>query len=216
MKDRWEALSLKIDALTVRERGIILVTLLVILYMFFLLIAFDPLIAERSRLTNMERDIKSKTQKLRVEIAEVIAESKFDPNKKTQEQINKSIDLSEQYLLEIQTITDKLIEPEQMSDVLASLLNKDSGLKLTSVKTQAATPIKIGSEAGADLFQHTIKLELQGKYDQVQEYLSEVEALPEKVFWRQLVYQMKDYPNGQLSVDVYTLSTSEDLIGVYK
>ena len=80
MKDRWEALSLKIDALTVRERGIILVTLLVILYMFFLLIAFDPLIAERSRLTNMERDIKSKTQKLRVEIAEVIAESKFDPN----------------------------------------------------------------------------------------------------------------------------------------
>ncbi|GAA3929378.1 type 4a pilus biogenesis protein PilO [Litoribacillus peritrichatus] len=216
MKDKWQVLSLKLNELSVRERGIVFATVLIVLYMLFQLLAFDPLIAERKRLAKLEADIKAQTLKINADIAQIIAESKFDPNKKTREQIEQQRARSSEYQQQIKSITDKLIEPEQMSDVLASLLNKESGLKLTSVKTQSAVPIKIGSEAGADLYQHTIKLKLTGKYDQVQRYLSRVEALPEKVFWQNLVYQMKDYPVGQLSLEVYTLSTSEDLIGVYQ
>jgi len=66
------------------------------------------------------------------------------------------------------------------------------------------------------LYQHRIQLELEGKYDQVSKYLAQVEALPEKVFWQNLAFQMDNYPVGRLSLEVYTLSTSKDLIGVYK
>jgi len=36
------------------------------------------------------------------------------------------------------------------------------------------------------------------------------------VFWQNLAFQMDNYPVGRLSLEVYTLSTSKDLIGVYK
>jgi len=216
MKDKWIEISEKLNALTSRERGIIFVTLLVALYMAFQLLVFDPLMAERSRLIKLEADITKQIDRVRVEIAEVIAESTFDPNKATREKIAKAEQKAEQYQQEIQSITDKLIEPAQMSDVLASLLNKESGLKLTSVRNLTAEPVKIGSAAGAELYQHRIQLELEGKYDQVSKYLAQVEALPEKVFWQNLAFQMDNYPVGRLSLEVYTLSTSKDLIGVYK
>jgi len=216
MKDKWIEISEKLNALTSRERGIIFATLLVALYMAFQLLVFDPLMAERSRLIKLEADITKQIDRVRVEIAEVIAESTFDPNKATREKIAKAEQKAEQYQQEIQSITDKLIEPAQMSDVLASLLNKESGLKLTSVRNLTAEPVKIGSAAGAELYQHRIQLELEGKYDQVSKYLAQVEALPEKVFWQNLAFQMDNYPVGRLSLEVYTLSTSKDLIGVYK
>jgi len=216
MKDKWIEISEKLNALTSRERGIIFATLVVALYMAFQLLVFDPLMAERSRLIKLEADITKQIDRVRVEIAEVIAESTFDPNKATREKIAKAEQKAEQYQQEIQSITDKLIEPAQMSDVLASLLNKESGLKLTSVRNLTAEPVKIGSAAGAELYQHRIQLELEGKYDQVSKYLAQVEALPEKVFWQNLAFQMDNYPVGRLSLEVYTLSTSKDLIGVYK
>jgi len=216
MKDKWIEISEKLNALTTRERGIIFATLLVAVYMAFQLLVFDPLMAERSRLIKLEADITKQIDRVRVEIAEVIAESTFDPNKATREKIAKAEQKAEQYQQEILSITDKLIEPAQMSDVLASLLNKDSGLKLTSVRNLTAEPVRIGSAAGAELYQHRIQLELEGKYDQVSKYLAQVEALPEKVFWQNLAFQMDNYPVGRLSLEVYTLSTSKDLIGVYK
>ena len=216
MKDKWIEISEKLNALTTRERGIIFATLLVAVYMAFQLFVFDPLMAERSRLIKLEADITKQIDRVRVEIAEVIAESTFDPNKATREKIAKAEQKAGQYQQEILSITDKLIEPAQMSDVLASLLNKDSGLKLTSVRNLTAEPVRIGSAAGAELYQHRIQLELEGKYDQVSKYLAQVEALPEKVFWQNLAIQMDNYPVGRLSLEVYTLSTSKDLIGVYK
>jgi len=216
MKDKWIEISEKLNALTTRERGIIFATLLVAVYMAFQLLVFDPLMAERSRLIKLEADITKQIDRVRVEIAEVIAESTFDPNKATREKIAKAEQKAEQYQQEILSITDKLIEPAQMSDVLASLLNKDSGLKLTSIRNLTAEPVRIGSAAGAELYQHRIQLELEGKYDQVSKYLAQVEALPEKVFWQNLAFQMDNYPVGRLSLEVYTLSTSKDLIGVYK
>lgn len=230
MKDKWRLLSEKLNALTARERGIIFATLLVALYMIFQLLVFDPLMASRTALVNQEVDLKKKIDAVRVEAAEVIAASTFDPNKAIRENIEKEREKTRVYQQEIQSITDKLIEPGQMSDVLASLLNKESGLKLTSVKSISAKPVTLGgsikqvqnskpqkaSAVQANLYQHTLLLEMEGQYDQVNKYLTQVEALPEKVFWKNLAFQVEDYPVGRLSIEVYTLSTSKDLIGVYQ
>lgn len=216
MKAKWAELSEKLDGLTARERGIIFVTLLVVLYMAFQMLVFDPLLAKQTQLSNQERDVKTKIDKVRVEIAEVIAASTVDPNAAVRKKIEKAEQNAVRYSTEIQSITDKLIEPGQMSDVLASLLNKESGLTLTSVKSIDAVPVSVGGNRSPDLYQHALRLEMEGQYDQVKSYLARVEQLPERVFWRNLVFQMKDYPVGRLSLEVYTLSTSKDLIGVYQ
>lgn len=216
MKDRWLTLAEKLNALSARERGIIMATVIVSLYMIFQLAVFDPLIAERTRLAKLERDISKQIEKIRLENAEVIAASISDPNAETRQRITEQKAQAADYQVQIESITDKLIDPAQMSTVLASLLNKGSGLKLTSVKNHTAQTVSIGAEAGAELYQHTLSLEMVGKYDQVSAYLSQVETLPDKVFWKDLAFQMKNYPQGVLTLDVYTLSTSKDLIGVYR
>jgi len=234
MKDKWLLLSEKLNGLSTRERGIIFATLLVALYMAFQLLVFDPLLESRGRLIDQQTNLQRQIDDIRVEIADVIAASIYDPNKEIREKIEKEQQLAHNYQQDIQNITNKLIDPGQMSNVLASLLNKESGLKLTSVKTVSAVPVTLGgllnsdpmSEAGeavaqnsdsqVNLYQHTLLLEMEGNYDQVDRYLSRVEALPERVFWRNLAFQMDNYPIGSLTVEVYTLSTSKDLIGVYQ
>lgn len=224
LKARWLLVADKLNALSVRERGIIFSALLVVIYMLFQILAFDALIADQKKLTKSEQSLNSKINQVRVENAQVIADAQIDPNKKTRSKIGEEQAKSKQLTEEIQNVTDKLIEPSQMASVLDSLLDKSSGLKLLSVKTKDPKVYfttgdannKVKNDEDIKLWQHTMVLELEGKYGQVQDYLAAIESLPKRLFWQELNYQMEKYPVGRLKLEVYTISTSEDFIGVYQ
>ncbi len=65
------------------------------------------------------------------------------------------------------------------------------------------------------MFRHRLTLELEGSYYDIQRYFDKVEALAEQLYWDEMHYTITEYPRGILELHVHTLSTSEDLIGVY-
>lgn len=64
------------------------------------------------------------------------------------------------------------------------------------------------------LYKHGIKLTLSGGYFQLRDYLSQLEQLKWTFFWQQFDYKLKQYPQGVLEVELYSLSTKQEFIGV--
>jgi MSHA biogenesis protein MshJ len=55
---------------------------------------------------------------------------------------------------------------------------------------------------------------LEGQYFDLRDYLSQIENLSWTFFWQRFDYQLGEYPVGQLSIEIYSLSTTSDFVGV--
>lgn len=116
-----------------------------------------------------------------------------------------------------------LVRPEEMNGLLERLLARQAGLRLLSLKTlapqsvlrndeasQATKPATAGDgkfvERSFDLYRHGVEIRLEGSYGQLQAYLAQLEKLPQRLLWGQLSYRVVDYPRGEMTLTVYTLS----------
>jgi MSHA biogenesis protein MshJ len=64
------------------------------------------------------------------------------------------------------------------------------------------------------LYRHSIKLKLKGRYFNLRNYLLKLEAMEWTFFWQQFQYQLLQYPNSELEIEIYSLSTKQEFIGV--
>jgi MSHA biogenesis protein MshJ len=51
-------------------------------------------------------------------------------------------------------------------------------------------------------------------YDSLVAYLKRLDSLPWKVYWQALEYRVDKYPDGELVLEIFTISTREDMLGV--
>lgn len=64
------------------------------------------------------------------------------------------------------------------------------------------------------LYKHGIKLILKGDYFKLRDYLVQLEQLEWQFFWQKFDYQLLEYPQGELHIEMYSLSTEKEFIGV--
>ena len=55
---------------------------------------------------------------------------------------------------------------------------------------------------------------MKSTYENTVRYLKRLDELPWKIFWQELNYESGEYPNGNLKIKIYTLSTSREVLGV--
>ncbi len=70
----------------------------------------------------------------------------------------------------------------------------------------------MAGEQKVNLYKHGIRLQLEGGYFDVYQYLKALEALPRHFYWKQFDYQVKAYPGAVVEMEIYTLSTSKEFI----
>lgn len=61
--------------------------------------------------------------------------------------------------------------------------------------------------AQQEVFRHSIRVTLQGKYVDIVRYLRAVEALPWRVMWDAMALESSEYPLSTVTVEFHTLST---------
>ena len=98
------------------------------------------------------------------------------------------------------------------------LMDKDGDLADKNNKEEQVTADNLEDnaelESTINLYQHGIRLKLTGKYFQLRDYLTQLEAMPWKFFWKDFRYKIKEYPLGELEIELYSLSINEEFIGV--
>ncbi|SON50690.1 type 4a pilus biogenesis protein PilO [Vibrio tapetis] len=214
MMSKFEPLNAKFSAMTQREKSLVAIGGAVGVFMLMLTFLLEPAMERQSKQTNQLQSVELAAIRAQSEIARVTNILKGDPDKDVDIKLEQLQLQSELLDAQLDEIVKNLVTPNQMAELLEQVLNSSKNLKLQSLQSLPAEPIMSNGQAvNAGYFIHPVRIELSGKYFDIQTYLSTLEAMPVRYFWRSFQYQVDEYPTANLTLVVYTLGTGQEFIG---
>ncbi|GGP88969.1 MSHA biogenesis protein MshJ [Shewanella ulleungensis] len=216
MKQQWATWSEKFNQLSQRERVLIALASIVVIGMLLYL----PLESLWKQQQLMQRQLTALSQEndiSRQQIALYEERLQLDPNKDYQQRL---LLVNEQMLAidaELDAQMVDMVPADYMPTVLANLLGNVKGVTLKSFASITPTPLlNMGEDSNVNLYSHGIKLSLQGDYFAILAFVSAVENMPDKLYWKRLDYRVETHPNALVQLELYTLSVNKDFISVAK
>jgi MSHA biogenesis protein MshJ len=210
--EHWIKAKEAFSALSQREK--ILITLVGWVAVIFISLTFlvEPKVAQYQKverdITRLNNSISSLKQQ--IELAQFRLQK--DPNVEINQQY-QALTLESQDLAELlSNRVAALVSPSQMAQLLETVLQESSKLTLLSMSTLRSERL-LDENNVAGYYIHPVRLVLSGNYFDIEAYLSSLEALPVKYYWRNFNYEVKKYPIAELSIEVYTLGSSKGFIG---
>ncbi len=102
-----------------------------------------------------------------------------------------------------------------MTNLLELVLRKSQGLKLVALESLPPESITAtdGTAQNSGYYVHPVRIELTGDYFAIAKYLSELEQMPVKYYWRSFKYDVEKHPRARLVLEVYTLGSRKEFIG---
>lgn len=203
----------KIDALSVRERLLVLVTALVLIGAAWHALLMQPLqqraAQTRAELNALEQRIVAANQNLEEQILQLAGGG--DEQRTRIASLQQRID---EINATLGNHAAELIDPAEMAQVLEGVLTEQS--RLTLVRIRNTTPESLSSDEDPDavtFYRHGLEIEIEGSYAACVEYLDAIEALPWRLYWQVLELDVLEYPRNRIRLEVGTLSLDEEWIG---
>ncbi|USH02760.1 type 4a pilus biogenesis protein PilO [Grimontia kaedaensis] len=112
---------------------------------------------------------------------------------------------------EMERKVDGLVTAAQMSSLMEAVLRQSE--RLTLVSMNSLPPQQLTDTEDAGYYIHPVEITLEGRYFDIVDYLSALEALPVKYYWQSVDYSVKEYPKAEVTIEVYTLGESAVFIG---
>jgi len=214
----WLELQTWFGLRSARERGIVLITVSLLLFFgwdWFLQANLDAFAAsETRRLQSLEQINVGLNDQL--ETLSAIAQE--NPNTLLRRTISRLNAQNDRLDLEIEAMSGTLVQPIQMANVLSQVMLQQGGVELLSIENRPPESLFFSSgELGDEplvVFKHGLNLTLRGSYLDVLRYLSAIENLGVRFFWERVEYKTESYPLGVIDIKVFTLSTQEQLLNV--
>ncbi|MGI2096081.1 MSHA biogenesis protein MshJ [Shewanella glacialipiscicola] len=216
MKQKLTHLGQQFDALSRRERVLIATAVLAVLGM----LSYLPLESIWKTHISISQQLKILEQENSISAQQIDLYQQrlaLDPNLDYQqrlaivEQQNQDLDsqLNEQMVA--------MVPADYMPELLSNLLGQVQGIKLIKFMSIAPIPLlAVGEDKKLNLYSHGIRLSLEGDYFSVLRFVEAVEAMPDKLYWKRLDYNVAVYPLATIEIELYTLSINKDFISVSK
>ena len=216
-------LGARIDAMSLRERTILFVSLLVVLFLLADQMLFPGL---RHQQKQLEKQISSQLVQLNTintQIARIVRENTEDPDVLLRERL---ADLNKRYAeLEVSSadITRGLVSPREMTRMVHTLLRENGALQLVKAENLMAETIPLagsdkpaaaGAAVGPAVYRHGLRLQVKGRYADIARYLHTLERLNWRVMWGEVKVETGQYPATTATLALYTLSLDKAWIGV--
>jgi MSHA biogenesis protein MshJ len=222
MRDRWQKLMQRFSALSSRERWLVVIALVAVAYQAADLLVLERQFGEIERLNKQVAQDNAAIVRLNSELNMLSQRALDDPNKRLRRQIEDSRSEVQRLQARLQEAAAQLISPQDMARLLEQMLIQQGQLTMLRLQTLDVQPLLNGDrdEAGgvgeyqAGLHRHGFALEFSGGYLATLNYLQALERLPWRFFWDSVDYEVQEYPQSIVRLKLYTLSLSEDWIGV--
>ena len=222
MRDRWQKLMQRFSALSSRERWLIVIALVAVAYQAADLLVLERQFGEIERLNRQVAQDNAAIVRLNSELNMLSQRALDDPNKRLRRQIEDSRSEVQRLQARLQEAASQLISPQDMARLLEQMLVQQEQLTMLRLQTLDVQPLlnrdrdePVGvGEMRAGLHRHGFALEFSGGYLATLNYLQALERLPWRFFWDSVDYEVLEYPQSIVRLKLYTLSLSEDWIGV--
>ncbi len=217
MRDQFQRLAERFDSLPPRERGLLFAGVLLALVFLFYLLALEPALAAKKRVT---REL-AETQKTLATLLQLKTAQGQDPaaaRRAERDALRKQLADLDKNIGQVQR---GLVPPERTARLLEEVLRSGSGLQLVSLRTlpmQRFDPRGASGEASPaaneperQLYQLGFEITVQGSYAELHDYLRRVEQLPWRLFWSRISVSVgaDQHPKLSVTLTVQTVSLSK-------
>lgn len=219
MKQRWNQLAARIDALSQRERLLVFAAVLAVLAFLGQAVLLAPLQRKQDLLKNQISLQRASLAETESAIERKVADAEADPDQALRTRLSATRADTARMSEQMRAMQNGLVPPERIAPLLESILRANGRLKLVSMQTLPAGSL---NELGADpadkaaapgapkqpdlLFRHGVELTVRGSYLDMVDYMTALEALPTQLFWGKAQLQVEQYPTVRLTLTLYTLS----------
>ena len=214
----WTELQVWFALRGVRERTVVLIAVVVVLGYGWQFLVKDGLEQYMQAEIRNLAQLQTQNAALEAQRAELDAVAEADPNALLQRTIARLNAQNTRLDLEIEAMSGKLVQPADMAVVLSRVMSQQGGVKLLGMQNRPPESLffRTGNgDAGAlVIYKHGLDLTLKGSYLDVLQYLAEIESLGVRFFWERVEYKAVTYPEGEIAIQVFTLSTQEQLLDV--
>ncbi|PQJ88258.1 type II secretion system protein GspM [Aliivibrio sifiae] len=208
----WTKAKEAFSALSQREKILITLVGWVAVIFISLTVIIEPKIEQHQQAQREVNRLTSSITSLKQQIELAQFRLQKDPNVAIDKQYQE-LTLDSQDLAQLlSTRVAALVSPSQMAQLLETVLQKSSKLTLKSMTTLPSERL-LDENNNAGYYIHPVKLVLSGNYFDIETYLSNLEALSVKYYWRNFRYQVVEYPVAELTIEVYTLGSRKGFIG---
>ena len=241
MSKHFNLLQSMIDKLSTRERVMVMLGILAVIYMIWDTFMIVPLQSSNKTLLNQRVTIQGQVADLQSRLIIANGLLKNTARKK----LISDISLVEKKIISFdEKILERLegrVAPEYMIAMLRDVLNKNQRLELLSISNLPAEPLTSKEQQQTDstgkqltskqltskqlnskpvdpdlagVFMHSLELELEGRYLNILEYLQALEVLPWKIFWDHVKLEVLEYPKVRVHIKVHTFSLKDGWLSV--
>jgi len=203
----------RIDALSLRERGMVFIATAAVLYLLVDTVLLTPVLEAHSEAEEALEDWNSKLATLEQK-SRVFAEAGENPlaiRERELEGLRDKLDLQRQKLDER---IGTLMHPAKAPQLLRELLQRNGDLKLVRLESSSGAPFELDATiedraaySGFSRFDMTLVLE--GSYLATLRYMQALESVPMKLIWDELDFEVLSYPEARITLALHTLGFSE-------
>ena len=196
----------RVDAMTLRERVLIFLAIVVVVVGWTVNAVLLPMITERTAKIAHVQAMRDEMRGWDMQI-EALARAKASAASNDGE---KALESLRQQISELdRQINDRrgqLVPPDRMSTLLGEVLRRNRGLQLASMATLPSEVIgTVPGQTQASMYRHGIELTVSGGYLDIVAYLSSLEQLPVKIFWGGIDLSAA-YPVTTIRLSLFTFS----------
>lgn len=237
--EQLQTISNKWLALSMRERWMIfgagLFAVVGMMDTFLLEPQRQQLVSTQEEITKFQKDSAALTEKLTAMASQAAPQA---TTKAFQQQIDETKQKIASQSADLVKVSSYMVSPDEMVTLLKKLLQKHADVQVlemqslpvvdfiekqrkqmdatnTAQSANSATPA-VSADAWNNvphIYQHAVKVRLKGKYFALMAYAQSLKAIGHSLAWESA--ELKgDYPESELSLQVYTLSGENAWLGI--
>ncbi|MCW8875238.1 MAG: hypothetical protein OQK27_05725 [Gammaproteobacteria bacterium] len=212
MKARLQHWATTIDALGLRERIFLLLSLVAVLFLIMDTLVYQPALDEQRRSRDAIDNLQARLSLLELESRDIAREQAADPlawRKRRVAELEASLgDRDDQLRARLGT----LVEPRQAAPLLRDILAREPGLTLLGLETEVVsldqalfTSLSDNNTLPTNLGRYQLTLRLEGSYLATLRFLERLDTLPWALFSDQLELEVEEHPRARVTLRLYTL-----------
>ena len=223
LKQRMTERAARVDALTLRERGLLFAAAAAVIVFVGHTMVLGPIYRAQDLLREQISQQRNNMIGLDGEITAKVQAYQVDPDAPARARLQAVQEETAALGDSLLAMEHGLVPPERMAPLLDTILRANGRLKLVSMRTLPAEGV--GAPAGADktapaaapakdaaakpadlLYRHGVEVTVRGNYLDMVNYMSALEAMPTRLFWGKAQLDVEEYPASRLTLTLYTLS----------
>lgn len=220
MRERLRQLGERVDALSPRERLMVLAMLAAVLLFLMNLLLFDPFFLQQKQLAQRIAEQRQETRTLELQIRALTSATANDPNAPQRQRLAALKQELAQFESVLRERQADLVPPERIAQLLRDVLERNERLQLVSLATLPTRSLSellapsgakregpAPGEGGlAHIYRHGVEITVRGGYHELVAYVAALEALPWRMYWARAELSVDQYPASRLTLTLYTLS----------